>query len=144
MVIFIDIFLKYYVTKSQYFILEKLYLIHGFYMVITTRSKSKFTMLITAEVRDYFESLIKPLVTNESDTIDRVQTKTIDRVHYIGKPVFDTVSKQKVRSVIANFKSWESRTFFYKVCPRNYLNGKKKPSAKSFSVSLDLTKRCYA
>ena len=144
MVIFIDIFLKYYVIKSQYFILEKLYLIHGFYMVITTRSKSKFTMLITAEVRDYFESLIKPLVTNESDTIDRVQTKTIDRVHYIGKPVFDTVSKQKVRSVIANFKSWESRTFFYKVCPRNYLNGKKKPSAKSFSVSLDLTKRCYA
>ena len=144
MVIFIDIFLKYYVTKSQYFILEKLYLIHGFYMVITTRSKSKFTMLITAEVRDYFESLIKPLVTNESDTIDRVQTKTIDRVHYIGKPVFDTVSKQKVRSVIANFKSWESRTFFYKACPRNYLNGKKKPSAKSFSVSLDLTKRCYA
>ena len=144
MVIFTDIFLKYYVTKSQYFILEKLYLIHGFYMVITTRSKSKFTMLITAEVRDYFESLIKPLVTNESDTIDRVQTKTIDRVHYIGKPVFDTVSKQKVRSVIANFKSWESRTFFYKVCPRNYLNGKKKPSAKSFSVSLDLTKRCYA
>ena len=113
-------------------------------MVITTRSKSKFTMLITAEVRDYFESLIKPLVTNESDTIDRVQTKTIDRVHYIGKPVFGTVSKQKVRSVIANFKSWESRTFFYKVCPRNYLNGKKKPSAKSFSVSLDLTKRCYA
>ena len=105
-------------------------------MVITTRSKSKFTMLITAEVRDYFESLIKPLVTNESDTIDRVQTKTIDRVHYIGKPVFDTVSKQKVRSVIVNFKSWESRTFFYKACPRNYLNGKKKPGAKSFSVSL--------
>ena len=105
-------------------------------MVITTRSKSKFTMLITAEVRDYFESLIKPLVTNESDTIDRVQTKTIDRVHYIGKPVFDTVSKHKVRSVIVNFKSWESRTFFYKACPRNYLNGKKKPGAKSFSVSL--------
>ena len=35
-------------------------------MVITTRSKSKFTMSIAAEVRDYFESLIKPLVTNES------------------------------------------------------------------------------
>ena len=66
MVIFIDIFLKYYVTKSQYFILEKLYLIHGFYMVITTRSKSKYTMSIAAEVRDYFESLIKALVTNKS------------------------------------------------------------------------------
>ena len=35
-------------------------------MVITTRSKSKFTMSIAAEVHDYFESLIKPLVTNES------------------------------------------------------------------------------
>ena len=34
-------------------------------MVITTRSKSKFTMSIAAEVRDYFESLIKPMVTNE-------------------------------------------------------------------------------
>ena len=35
-------------------------------MVITTRSKSKFTPLVAAEVRDYFESLIRPLVTNES------------------------------------------------------------------------------
>ena len=35
-------------------------------MVITTRSKSKFTMSIAAEVHDSFESLIKPLVTNES------------------------------------------------------------------------------
>ena len=66
MVIFTDIFLKYCIIKSQYFILEKLNLIHGFYMVITTRSKSKFTMSIAAEVHDYFESLIKPLVTNES------------------------------------------------------------------------------
>ena len=35
-------------------------------MVIVTRSKSKFAMSIAAEVRDYFESLIEPLVTNES------------------------------------------------------------------------------
>ena len=35
-------------------------------MVITTRSKSKFTMSIAAEVRDYFESLKKPLVRNKS------------------------------------------------------------------------------
>ena len=32
-------------------------------MVMTTRSKSK---LIVVKVNDYFESLIKPLVTNES------------------------------------------------------------------------------
>ena len=66
MVIFIDIFKKYYIIKSQYFNLKKLYLIHSFYKVISTCSKSKFTMSIAAEVRDYFESLIKPLVTNES------------------------------------------------------------------------------
>ena len=66
MFLFTDIFKKYYIIKSQYFVLEKLYLIHGFYMVITTCSKSKFTMLIAAEVRDYFESLMKPLVTNKS------------------------------------------------------------------------------
>ena len=66
MVTFTDIFKKYYIIKSQYFNLKKLYLIHSFYKVISTCSKSKFTMSIAAEVRDYFESLIKPLVTNES------------------------------------------------------------------------------
>ena len=66
MVISTDIFWKYYMIKSQYSILEKLYLIHDFYMVIISRSKSKFTMSMAAEVRDYVESLIKPVVTNES------------------------------------------------------------------------------
>ena len=68
----------------------------------------------------------------------------IDRVHHVGKLVFDTVSKQKVRSIIAKFKSWESRTVFYKARPINFLNGKKKPGAKSFSILLDLTKLRYA
>ena len=36
----------------------------GFYMA--TRSKSELIMSIAAEVLDYFESLIKPLVTNKS------------------------------------------------------------------------------
>ena len=66
----------------------------------------------------------------------------IDRVHCIGKPVFDTDSKQKVRSMIGKFKSWVSRTAFY-ARPRNFMNGRKKPGAKSFSLSLDLTKRRY-
>ena len=192
-------------------------------MVITTHSKSKFTISIAAEVRDYFESLMKPLVTNESleklsgafqekivkrfeekldeqnakiielqskiaflrleikccnneqysrhsciridgvqynenddiSVINKVQQccdeisvkldmNEIDRVHYIGKTVFDTASKQKVRSIIVKFKSWESLTAFYKARPRIFLNGKKKPGAKSLSVSLDLTKRRYA
>ena len=49
MVIFTDIFKKYYIIKSQYFNLEKLYLATGFYMVIATRSK--LTMSIAVEVR---------------------------------------------------------------------------------------------
>ena len=167
-------------------------------MVITTRSKSKFTMSIAAEVRDYFESLIKPLVTNESlekllgafqekiekrfeETLDEQNAKIIELqskiaiqdnalqrleikcddneqysrrsciqihvvqyngnddisvinkvehccdeigvkfdmneiywVYYIGKPVFDTDAKRKVRPIIVKLKSWESRTAFYK------------------------------
>ena len=68
----------------------------------------------------------------------------IDKVHYIGEPVFDTDSKRKVRSIIVKFKSRESRTAFYKARPGNFMNGRKKPGAKSFSVSLDLTKSRYA
>ena len=197
-------------------------------MVIATRSKSKFTMSIAAEVRDYFESLKKPLVRNKSlekrlrafqekivkrfeekldeqnakiielqskiaiqdNALQRLEIKCddneqysrrscirihgvqynenddisvinkveqccdeigvkfdmneIDRVHYIGKPISDSDSKQRVWSIIEKFKSWELQTVFYKAHPRNFMNGMKKPGAKSFSVSLDLTKRRYA
>ena len=185
-------------------------------------------MSIAAEVHDYFESLIKPLVTNESlekllgafqeknceklwekmdeqnakiielqskiaiqdNALQRLEIKCdnneqyscslcipihgvqwnenddisvinkvkqccdetavkfdmneIDRVHYISKPVFDSDSKQRVWSIIVKFKSWESQTAFYKAHPRNFVNDRKKPGAKSFSVSLDLMKSRYA
>ena len=55
MVIFIYTFQKCYVIKLQHLILEKLYLIHGFYIVKTTYSKLKFTKSIAAEVRDYLK-----------------------------------------------------------------------------------------
>ena len=55
MVIFIYTFQKCYVIKLQHLILEKLYLIRGFYMVKTTYSKLKFTKSIAAEVRDYLK-----------------------------------------------------------------------------------------
>ena len=35
-------------------------------MVIITRSKSSGLNMLTAEVREYFDNLIKPLVTNKS------------------------------------------------------------------------------
>ena len=192
-------------------------------MLITTCSESKFTMSIAGEVRDYFESLIKPLATNESlekplgafqekivkrfeekldeqnakmlqskiaiqdNALQRLEIKCddneqysrrscirihgvqynenddisvinkveqccdeigvkfdmneIDRVHYIGKPVFDTDAKQKVMKIIVKFKSWESQTASYNDRPRNFMNVRKKPGANRFSVSFDLTKR---
>ena len=68
----------------------------------------------------------------------------IDRVHYIGTPVIDTDSRQKVRSIIVKFQSWESWTEFYKACPRNFMNHRKKPGVTSFRVLFDLMKCCYA
>ena len=41
-----------------------------------------------------------------------------DRVHCIGKPDFDTDTKQKVRSIIVKFKSWKSRMAFCKGWPK--------------------------
>ena len=69
------------------------------------------------------------------ETSIKFDMNEIDRVHYIGKPVFDTDSKQRVRSIIVTFKSWELRKTFYKTRGRNFINGRKKPGAKSFSVS---------
>ena len=66
----------------------------------------------------------------------------IDRAHYIGKPYVDKVKNKKVRSLIIKFKSWRSRSAFYKSRPRNHLERQKKPGS-SFNVSLDLTKRRY-
>ena len=57
----------------------------------------------------------------------------IGRVPYIGKSIFHT------GSIIVKFKSWELQTASYKGCPRNFMNGR-----NSFSVLLDLMKRCYS
>ena len=65
----------------------------------------------------------------------------IGRAHYIGKPYMDK-KKSKVRSVIVKFRSWRSRTAFYKVRPRNHLDRQKRPGP-SFDFSLNLRKRRY-
>ena len=198
-------------------------------MVIITRSKpGGLNMSITAEVREYFDNLIKSLVTNKSleellyklkeETISKFESKLreqnlkiqeleskihsqenafkkleiisddnkqysrrsclrihgiefkegdsgdvmeelekcynvigipfneneIDRAHGIGKPFLDKERKKTVRSIIVKFKSWKVRAAFYKVRPKNHVNGRKKPGLTSFSVSLDLTKRPYS
>ena len=50
-------------------------------MVIATRSKSKLNMSIAVETRNYFGSLIKSLVTNESleKPLRVFQEKTVKR-----------------------------------------------------------------
>ena len=193
--------------------------------MVSTRSQSK-SMSITTEIRDYFENLVKPLVTNEKleqmfksfeeglmkkienkfkeqnsriekleseialkqNVIENLEIKCddneqysrrsclrvhglefsdeedegdmkkmekccndmgvefnqneIDRAHYIGKPYMDKKKNKKVRSFIVKFKSWKTRTSFYKSRPRNHLDGQRKPGS-TFNVSLDLTKRRY-
>ena len=52
-------------------------------------------------------------------------------------------SGKKVKSIIVKFKSWRARKQFYDARTRNFKDGKKKPGYKSFSVSVDLTKRRY-
>ena len=47
----------------------------------------------------------------------KFDSNEIGRFHYIGNPVFETDSKQKVGSIMVNIKSWESRTAFYKARP---------------------------
>ena len=54
----------------------------------------------------------------------------IDRVHYFSTSVFDSGSKQKVRSIIVKYKSWELRSAFCKACRINLMNGRKKLDAK--------------
>ena len=61
-----------------------------------------------------------------------------------GKLFLDKEQKNKIRSIIVKFKYWKARTAFYKTRPKNYVNGRKKPGLTSFSVSLDLIKRCYS
>ena len=51
------------------------------------------------------------------EIVVKFDSNEIDRFHYIGNPVFETDSKQKVGSIMVNFKSWESRTAFYKARP---------------------------
>ena len=61
----------------------------------------------------------------------------IDCVHRIGKKYTD------VQSIIVKFRSWKSCKEFYDARPRNFVNGKKKPSLNVFKVSVVLTRRHY-
>ena len=52
---------------KQNILVFQIVLSHDFYIVVITRSRlSGVNMSITAEVREYSENLIKPLITNKS------------------------------------------------------------------------------
>ena len=88
---------------------------------------------VREEIEKYYNVMDIPFNENE-----------INRPHGIGKPFLNKEQKKKVRSIIFKFKSWKARATFYKARPKIYVNGRKKPSLTSFSVSLDLTKRRYS
>ena len=67
------------------------------------------------------------------------KSEEIDRAHRIG-PVYHDKDGNKVRSIIVKYKSWKAREEFYLKRPKF---SKNKPVSKSFSVSVDLTKRRY-
>ena len=67
----------------------------------------------------------------------------IDQAHRIGMEYTQQNSGKKVQSIIMKFKSWSAWKQFYDARPKNSKDGKKKPGYKSFSVSVDLTKRHY-
>ena len=76
------------------------------------------------------------------DIVLEFNESKIDRPHYIFKPTIDKNTRKKCKSIVVKFKSWKSRTAFYKACPKSYVDRKKKPEVK-LSISLDLTKRRY-
>ena len=83
---------------------------------------------------------VEDLVENCFKELDLPLDKNcIDRAHRIGK-VFIDDSGKKTKQVIVKFRSWVPRVNFFKSRPR-FVNNKKPD--KSFSVSLDLTKRRY-
>ena len=46
----------------------------------------------------------------------------VDRAHYVGKSFIDKKKKKNVRSIIIQFRSWETRKAFYKARPKNHLD----------------------
>ena len=69
--------------------------------------------------------------------------KDVNCTHRIGMEYAEKNSAKKVKSIIVKFKSWRARKQFYNARPKNFKDGKKKPGYKSFSVSVNLTKRRY-
>ena len=64
----------------------------------------------------------------------------IDRAHRIGRVTTDKNTKKKVQPIIVKFRSWESRTAFYRARPKWKQGG----GARRFTVALDLTKDRYS
>ena len=64
------------------------------------------------------------------------------RAHRVGKPYLNE-QKKKVQSIIVKYRSWATRSDFFKKRPRAYVAGKKNEKPTEFTCQLDLTKRRY-
>ena len=84
------------------------------------------------KVKESYESVQVPFAQED-----------VDRAYRIGMEYPEKNSGKKVKSIIVKFKSWSARKQFHNARPKNFKDGKKKPGYKSFSVSVDLTKRRY-
>ena len=86
---------------------------------------------------------VKEIIANCLESLNLpYDENTIDRANRIGKTIVDDTG-MPTKSIIVKFKSWNVRTNFYKARPKKNDKGTKKAGMKSFSVSLDLTKRRY-
>ena len=59
----------------------------------------------------------------------------------LAKEYTNKISKKKLKSTIAKFKSWKARQQLSYIRPRAQKDGKKKPR-QNFSISVDLTRWC--
>ena len=69
--------------------------------------------------------------------------ENIDISHRIGMEYTEKNWGKKLKSIFVKFKLWRAWKLFYDARPKIFKDGKKKPGHKSFSVSVELTKRHY-
>ena len=89
------------------------------------------------------ENLIDKVRECHEEVGEEFKLEDIDRVHRIGKKIYDVKKKKHIQPIIVKFRNWDARTRFYEARPRfvKQQEGKQKPGPRKFSVSVDLTKR---
>ena len=106
--------------------------VYGFMELILKKKKEKIDDE-WQKVKECYESVQVPFAQED-----------ITHAHRIGMEYTEKNSGKEVKSIIMKFRSWRAQKQFYDARPKNFKDGKKKPGYKSFSISVDLTRRCYS